>query len=394
MDLCDPWSGPSDNEDQDVQHNGQPGSDHDDVSTEDAWSDPEEQWPDPWQFLGPPQEVPIPPMQPLQDPEEEILAMGWGDLHSANNDWPVAIAPERERNQMEVEDANAMTQRAIDQEEEQATWYGTIAAIASTLECDCKTEPPSSEPSEVDAALQQDQDQDQEEYEEVHEEPFYHDNTKVEPREYRGTKGQVPEPAVPPRHAAQQVTPPWRTTAWHNYWSQNPASGASSSRPGPYTAVPSRPAAAPSHGPQPASYMTGWKAKVCYFLSAWNHHDLTKCDQLLAEYLSSPPQAHQLTQPGDKGGANWATKAKWLYEAYQSHNNAKVTNLVNWHFDQISVFYNVFLSLCFFNQVVAAINSIICWKAMWQYMYISKPTLLTKVCQAAPHGHAAERLRR
>ena len=84
--------------------------------------------------------------------------------------------------------------------------------------------------------------------------------------------------------------------------------------------------------------MTGWKAKVCYFLSAWNHQDLTRCDQLLAEFLSSPPQDHQLTAPGDKGGANWATKAQWLMDAYQNQDHAKVTRLANWHFDHISVF--------------------------------------------------------
>ena len=54
MDLCDPWTDPSDQEDQDDQDDSQPQSDHDDAATEDEWPEPEEQWPDPWQFLGPP----------------------------------------------------------------------------------------------------------------------------------------------------------------------------------------------------------------------------------------------------------------------------------------------------------------------------------------------------
>ena len=328
---------------QDDQEDAQEGSDQ---ASEDAWPDPEEQWPDPWQFLGPPQEVPMPAIQPLQHPEEEMLAMAWGDLHSARNDWPVAIAPARERDQMEVEDANSMAQRGIDQDEEQASWYETMAAIASTLECDCKTEPPSSEPSEEDPALQEHQDQDQEEYECIKEEAIEYQDAKEEPTELSQakmeTKAEVPEPALPPSHATPP--PPWRTTTWHNYWSHNPVTDArsSSSRPGPYSAGPSRPAAAPSYGPHPTrdrnTYMTGWKAKVCYFLSAWNHQDLTRCDQLPAEFLSSPPQDHQLTAPGDKGGANWATKAQWLMDAYQNQDHAKVTRLANWHFDHISVF--------------------------------------------------------
>lgn len=159
MDLCDPWTDPSDQEDQDDQDDSQPQSDHDDAATEDEWPEPEEQWPDPWQFLGPPREVPMEPMQPLQHPEEETLALAWGDLHSSHNDWPVAIAPARERDQMEVEDAQSMSQRIADQEEEPANWYGAIAAIAANLDCECKTEPPSSEPSEEDPALEEDQDQ-------------------------------------------------------------------------------------------------------------------------------------------------------------------------------------------------------------------------------------------
>lgn len=200
MDLCDPWTGPSDQEDQDDQDDSQPQSDHDDAATEDEWPEPEEQWPDPWQFLGPPREVPMEPMQPLQHPEEETLALAWGDLHSSHNDWPVAIAPARERDQMEVEDAQSMSQRIADQEEEQANWYGAIAAIAANLDCECKTEPPSSEPSEEDPALEEDQDQS--ENEDVKEEAIEYQDAKKEPTELshakKETKAEVPEPAVPP----------------------------------------------------------------------------------------------------------------------------------------------------------------------------------------------------
>ena len=177
-----------------------------------------------------------------------------------------------------------MSQKIADQEEEQANWYGAIAAIAANLDCECKTEPPSSEPSEEDPALEEDQDQS--ENEDVKEEAIEYQDAKKEPTELshakKETKAEVPEPALPPSHA---TPPPWRTAAWQNYWSHDPATGASSSysRPGPYHAEASCPAAAPAYGPsrQPASsrdqYMTGWKAKVCYFLSAWNHQGYTRC---------------------------------------------------------------------------------------------------------------------
>ena len=168
--------------------------------TEDEWPEPEGQWTDPWQFLGPPGEVPMEPMQPLQHPEEETLALAWGDLHSSHNGWPVAIAPARERDEMEVEDAQSMSQRIADQEEEQANWYGAIAAIAANLDCECKAEPPSSEPSEEDPALEEDQDQS--ENEDVKEEAIEYQDAKKEPTELshakKETKAEVPEPAVPP----------------------------------------------------------------------------------------------------------------------------------------------------------------------------------------------------
>ena len=328
MDLCDRWTHPSDNEEEVHQEEIQPADPHGGSSTEDEWPDPEEELPDPWQLLGPAQDPPARPMEALQEPEEETLAMAWGDLQSTHNDWPVAIAPHEERNQMEVEDVYSMAQREVDHEEEQTTWYETIASIASNLTIDCKTEPPSSPPSEEDPALQFHQDQ--EEYEDVVEE----------------TKQAVPEPAAPPRPAT--TTPPWRTIEWQNYWQHYPVPGTSSSssysRPGPYHGEASRAAPAPAYGPSRDQardrnqFVTGWKAKVCYFVSAWNHQDFTRCDHLLAEFLGSPPQDHQLTQPGDKGGANWATKAKWLMEAYQSQDHGKVTRLANWHFDHICLF--------------------------------------------------------
>ena len=135
---------------------------------------------------------------------------------------------------MEVEDAQSMSQKIADQEEEQANWYGAIAAIAANLDCECKTEPPSSEPSEEDPALEEDQDQS--ENEDVKEEAIEYQDAKKEPTELshakKETKAEVPEPALPPSHA---TPPPWRTAAWQNYWSHDPATGASSSysRPGP-----------------------------------------------------------------------------------------------------------------------------------------------------------------
>ena len=206
MDLCDPWTGPSDQEDQDDQDDSQPQSDHDDAATEE-WPEPEEQWPDPWQFLGPPREVPMEHMQPLQHP----LALAWGDLHSSHNDWPVAIAPARERDQMEVEDDQSMSQRIADQEEEQANWYGAIAVIAANLDCECKTEPPSSEPSEEDPALEEDQDQS--EYEDVKEEAIEYQDAKKEPTELSHAKketkagksqSQLYHPAMLPHHHGEQ----------------------------------------------------------------------------------------------------------------------------------------------------------------------------------------------